>query len=395
MDLTKKLGLVVMSYQKTIYHRDGRIYCTMCNQRKDVTDKEYKQIKYSKMCPMCYNELNKVKEYTEPVQYLDYVNEGDKGYEVRAAFSFDHTEFSRKHVVTFMSGYKLVKDVYISGMSYTARIRPMNPLWHGSKMGKWRKTKAMTYDYVMLSANHMTDVLSKKEWLNNNAAFITKSNQKKLIMDNLFSSEQITAISVFDLKRAEDVYRYRGWIRKNLPRWAHTTSDFNLNVTHLRYLSKNKIKLTDYLDYGRACKDINRKLDKPKDFMLWHDRIVQMREEKRNEKYVEGIKEQFKKLERFELKTKKYEIRTFSDYDQIRIVSQSLHNCMSRLYVERFSEGRDELWHLDVDGKPVVAIEVRDGELVQCRGDYNMDPPANLTRAVKKWLKGREEWNLT
>ena len=392
----QEMGECVLSAKRVFLYKKlkkgARVYCSHCQRNEIVTEEQYKQIRYSKVCPWCMREYSRIQECNSHELAIDFVEHQNYGYKVFAKFSWRYGIKVNTELVAIFGQKTYVRNIYLAGCGYPVKIKSMYKEWHKERMGKWRETKSPNYYYQMCTLQWYREtkkvIHTKKEYLFNNYGYVIKSNQRKMIADNLFNEDQIQAIVMFNLKNPDDVYKYRAYIKAN--RYSLRKEEF-YNESTLNYLWKNKIELSDYNDYASLCREMKRKLDKPKDFKLWHDRLVALKEIKQNKKYERGIRKQYKKLSIHNMETDSYTISTFRNCAEIIEVSKCLHNCMSRMYLDRFAKGETELWHLDVDGKPFLAIEVNDGKLIQCRADHNENPPKKYSRYVKDWLRNRTE----
>lgn len=398
-EFTQQLGeSVVKSFNLMLYkphYSKVRTYCCRCGKESLISKEKFKQIQYSKMCPDCNRQMYVVEECKSGIKWLcSNVIVRKNGFWVEAKIEFGKPVKAEAFHSTYIDTKKVyVKNIRLSGMMCGQSIKKLNKEWYPNLWDKWKESRS--YNYERLSIYHeklCKEVIpTKKQYLNNYASFITKSNQIKLVQDNTFNPAQLKAIKIFDLKKPEEVYKYRVWIKKNEWTLSEATSpkDETYNVYTLHYLWKNKISFSDYKDYAKLCREIGRKPDKPKDFWLWHDRLAAVKEAKSNAKYQSGVKKQYKKLSKYNIAKSNYEIKTFESVEDICTVSKYLHNCMSRLYIEPFSKGKTELWCMYVDGKPTLAIEVNKGRLIQCRTDKNGTPTLDQKKTVNKWLKER------
>lgn len=369
-----------------------KIFCPNCGTYKTISSETFKQVKYSRICPNCFTNFNRLVDadrntYSNHLVEYIAIDKVD-GVQVRVNYQFNKKPKLNeiKHVFHTENGKDYIKDIYMVGMGYPMHIKPIECKYDYIPNHEWKRTKG-SYRYYFWS-NYNTVIKTKKEYLENEASFIGKSNQKKLCIDNLFNEQQIVAIKMFDLKRADEVYKYRTWINSNIDARNVGTETYNYYL--LKYLYKNKISLNLYKDYESMCKKLNRKIDKPKDFKLWHDRLQMMIEIQKNPKYVTKIEKRYKKLSKNNYQKKNIEIKAFETYEEIINISHMLHNCMSRLYVEPYCKGKSDLYHLDVDGIPTLAIEVCDKKLKQCYGNHNSEPPKELKKIVKKWILSYE-----
>lgn len=388
---------VFAGHYDTIYWRKGkrtvRYICSHCQQYHTATLSEWKQIKNARICPHCFKEIKRFTEkMPESMSECAYVD--GAGY-----YCCISTKWNRKPKITEMD---LI--YWDDGSTKWVRHCCLNMGWSIIYNPNVRTHKTKSWNYINCFYNEkyirfmMEDhTKTKRQYLEEEAAFITKSNQKRLVIDNLFSPMQMCYIVAFDLKRYEDVMRYRGYMKANplsnlslkYGKWVPDI-DTHFNLDTLKYLAKNKIKLSDYKDYDRMCKELGRKTDKPKDFKLWHDRVTAMIDIKKNEKMQKNIAKMWKVYKGYTYEKNSIVIKAFESYEEIYHVAHSLNNCMARLYAKPYSEGATQLYHLDVDGKPTIAIEINKGKLMQARSHDNGDCPAKYKRIINNWARKNE-----
>lgn len=366
----------------------AKAYCSCCNKRFDMDMKTYKQVKGSHLCPMCFNEMHirkptTVESKTEHCVFK--INEKYYGYYVWYSISINGIKLKYEQTLfgdpSKSNIYLYVRNIMAS-MGYQLSYQYKS--WHPDRYNKWRKGKATSYlsRSIRVKETWWTE-RTKKEYLENHAFFVQKSNQKKIAIDNLINAEQITAMVMFNVNNPEDLYRNRKYIQDN---WRSLEKQERFTTATLDYLRKNKIRLDLYKDYANACQKIGRKVDRPKDFELWHDRITELVEIKDNAKLNKGISKQYKKLSRYN-KNGAYTIKAIESFEEVYKVAKQLHNCMARLYAEPYSKGKTELYYAIKDEKPVIAIEVNNNKLTQVYLDHNQQPTKTQKNYVQKWFK--------
>lgn len=369
-----------------------KLFCPNCNDYTLYSENDFKKIKKSCVCPKCRIErdgLIDCNKYGDKLITWDFVTFGAYGYEVDCNYKWNkEPNFFIKKVFKNKNGRYWVRGIYTTGY-WNGSVKPYfcyhnqnehrKNEWHITNCIQYRELFAgRTFEYYKQSTKK--NVLEKYKNLN------LKSNQIKMILDNPVSEAQIYAIKLYDFKRIEDVYRYKKTIDSNKYSIIEAVRDnLAFNTSTIEYLRKNKIQVNDYVDYAQACQKINRKLDKPKDFKLWHDRITQLAQVSKNKQYSKGCKQQWKRLKKNIYQNKEITIKPFEDIEEIVYVSMALHNCMSRMYIDKYANNKTELYHLDINGIPTLAIEVNKGKLIQCRADHNADPDPRLKRIVKRW----------
>lgn len=388
----EQMEKTVLLYQKELLYwkkkKSIKCYCTQCFRRWKATENEFKQIKYAKICPQCFNEIYKIKEGNQTYSDNVIIGKGVAIYGYWVDVKVNEYSNKAKFTYTYRNSVKdkrpNVRLLKVKGLCYQG-LRLAHKEW-GENV-EWRKAShERVYENRSLRLQKQFSWIdrTKKQYLEMHGSNIVKSNQKKIAIDNLLNEAQIKAMILFNINDVKLLYKYRGYIDRS--EW-HMEETERYTPTTLIYLSKNKIRLSDYNDYANMCKELNRKLDRPKDFKLWHDRLNEMVEVKENEKLNKGIIKQFKKLAKYEKKINSIEVHTFKDYEEINEVAKTLHNCMARMYAEPYSKGKTELYYATKNGKIVIAIEVNKGRLIQVRANNNSDPSAYDKKIINKWFK--------
>lgn len=371
-------------------------FCPNCQEYIKYNEKQFKQIKYSDVCPKCRCNFKLIKKYEKSRIIWSYIRIYNAGYEVDLKFTWKkNPKVIIKQVIKIhhnkysYDSYYEIRELYIAGMSI---FQTVNPCWIYGKIydsnKKWHKSKSPVYLYYFRDYEKYVPH-TKKQVLDAYKNLNLKSNQIKMILDYPFNQNQIYAIKIFNLKSPEEVYKNRVYIRTLREREYEEIPclDYEFNIQTLEYLKKNKIDFNLYIDYANMCKDINRKLDKPKDFMLWHDRVMEIKNYQKNKAMYNNVIKAGKKLSKNNYKKKDITITAFMSVDEINEVSKTLHNCMSRSYVEPYAKRVCDLYHLDVKGVPTLAIEIKNNKLNQCYADSNTQPPVKLKRIVNAWYK--------
>lgn len=375
-------------------------YCPNCQEYIKYNDDQFKQIRYSKVCPKCRCNIRKdnFKEYSKPRVIYMFQKSYKSGYEIDVKFSWKRKpkaivkQVLKIHREKYKTWYE-VKEICITGYGWSQCVKPcwvFGEIWEANK--KWHYSYSDTYAYFFSDLIQEYKPHTKKEILNNYKGLNLKSNQIKMILDYPFSENQIYAIKIFNLKTPEEVYKNRAYIkslRREYDNAPNTSIEFNIQT--LEYLKKNKIDYNLYIDYAVTCKAIGRKIDKPKDFNLWHDRVMEMYETQKDKIIKKKIIEIGKELSKNNYKKKDITIKAFTSITEINQVSKSLHNCMSRLYIEPYAKRDCDLYHLDINNKPTLAIEIVGNKLNQCYGNNNEKPPKNLQRIVDNWCKEMQQ----
>lgn len=358
-----------------------KVSCPSCGETYTVSDKEFKQIHASGLCAKCFRKIDHFTKQTE-LTHVDYVSKDNKGYHIAVldklgckpkVIRCDHV-----YVDQYPNRYR--KDV----------VRNMYALTTTDTHG-WRKIRGYTEYWVYFLhvegvENQLMNKTESKRELYEGYLLDTmnlKSNQKKLVMDNLFNRDQIGFIKMFNLKKAEDVYKYRAYIRNNQNAW---TLRYELNEYYLNYLWRNKIPLVNYVDYIEQCQKLGVKLDKPKDFQRKHNEYsarAMWLAEKANDVKIAKV---CKRNKKHAYKSGKVEIHPFESSAEVIECGEKLHNCIGG-YASRYANGSTALYYMTEAGKLMVAIEVKGKKLVQAYQKYNTDCTAVQKRHINKWLR--------
>lgn len=365
-----------------------RIYCMNCQRYEYVSKEQFKQIQASHICPMCFQEV-KPSRMENHYMWRYISDENFNGYAVNLEFRFGKKPIVDIIEVMHYLGGETIETRYIQNSMTSLSFDSSKKDW------KIRKNKATPYLWRFYTIHKMKTISSKKEYIytalfdrgttNEDADRIVKSNQKKIFMDNLMNGKQMEFVIAFDLKSYDEVYRYRTYMKDN-------NADVGriLNVHYLDYLCRNRIKLRDFYDYMDQCNLLGYKLDKPKDFQNRHYHYSETIEQKKNKANEDAIKRRYKDLLEKAYGSGSISIAPFGSGKEIRLCAKMLHNCIASIYLPKYARKETDLYHLDVEGKMTVAIEVCRGKLVQARTDRNKECPDNLMRHIRKWCKKNE-----
>ena len=391
------LGKVAMKTrtEKIIYKKIDkdtyRCYCPQCGTEDVVSAKTIKQIKASHLCPFCFREIKSStqngKDSNNRFISLD-IGKKTFGYYVTYEYNAGEPFKVNATQVYFSCGPEAYhRMVSTGGFGNILSYRP--------DLTEWKETEHVTYSqYYGINYNiyerlmydfgyvieHMKPEMTKKEYLTQNARSIKKSNQKKLVMDNLFNRLQMKFISAFDLKTEEEVMKYSAYMKANKNHIDEVTEP--LNVYYLDYLSRNGIDLGKYMTYLHNLKALGMKYDKPKDFDYRYDVIEKMYSDVKDKEVNVQIKKRYTELPRYEKES--VTISPFKTAYEIRKCGKVLHNCIGR-YVTDYSTKKTDIYHLDLDGAIRIAIEIKENKLTQAYGDENSKCPANLLEHIKSF----------
>lgn len=363
-----------------------KVSCSHCGETYSVSEQEFKMIHASRICSHCHNDIHKFS--TLDTEYLhDYITKGNNGFYVviKDKLGCKPKMIMCDHVLAYNDGKLYRRNV----------VRNMYSLNRVDSKG-WKQIKGYTdytsYFYKLERIQErMKDNPAKTKKELYESYFLDnlklKDNQKKMVIDNLYNRNQIKAIKLFNLKKAQDLYKYRAYITKNAQFiWALDVESIELNEYYLHYLWKNKISLSDFFDYIEQCEKLNVKLDKPKDFQARHDAYSHRIAWSKNEKENQKIKRKYKIYQKYLYKSKDIEIKPFKNVKEIIDCGEKLHNCIGS-YVGRYASGNTMIFYLTEKRRLKAAIEVKNGKLIQARIKSNKDCNRKQKYHIKKWLE--------
>lgn len=390
-------------YVKKLSKDNYEVSCRDCTTTGTVNYKTAKAVRKTRLCPYCFNTR---KFHTKKFTAWDYkvwlIKTIIDGKEVGYAFIYD-TDLNEKPTIKNFQvafwdktpkGKKLFYARYINAYTQNTSFNWSDSeyrLRHSSGSYWCLENRFAYYDvYSEYIFDGVKEKCTYKQYVQRKMLGVEyKSNQMELIKHNIFNEGMLYAIKVFDLKTADEVYKYANYINDNDNCIRnHINTPFNLNVHYLDYLSRNDINFTDYYDYLRDLKTLGMKPDKPKDFRFRSEAIGEMAEEKKNRSFNKKMKLRYKELSNNIFKIDNVEIKPIKDYNEITYVAKTLHNCMARLYTKEYARGDTDLYCLWLDGKPFIAIEIFENELEQVRADHNEKPKKKYLKIVNDWFKG-------
>lgn len=396
--MKEQMVKLAMSYRNRpylIYKRIGKdqykYYCCNC-QKYEVTNlKTIKQIQNSQICPRCH--INIRTSRTEEHQLMSYIRHQDTGYQVWIHYIFGQKPKCVE--IREVARWKINRN----GNEVVSVREIMLPMWYSEnlcivpyrkKWSQYRKIERyddyfVDYEYVVDRPEHTTTRKEYYEQLEDEYSknlSSLKSNQRKLIKDNLLSIQQINAIVIFDLKTYEELDKYKVYIRYNCGNYL----DLKLNIYYLDYLQRNDIRLGNFYDYAKQCEKLELKLDKPKDFNAAHAKLSELCRVNADKFTKEGCKKRYTQLKQYQYKKGDTVIKPFMDMKEIQNCGKKLHNCISS-YIEDYAEGDTDLYHLDINGKLKAAIEIQKGELEQAYMNQNKECTPEIIKTIKTWCR--------
>lgn len=384
--------ILLMAYNNKLIVKeteDGYLaYHSRCNKMRKIPKQVIGQVRKAHICPFCFSPITSVTTNTKDT-HSDFVK----------IESNDHEIFGYYVMYDFELGKPLWVDIeqtyYACGNEAYYRYMGLDMFAHyitlRSDRNDWRYrpryrgnpcsgTYYYGYEYdtyadKMWTLGYSEEKLvnecleNKRKYLENVASYIEKSNQRKLVIDNLFNEDQMRFIKAFDLKTPDEVYRNNAYIKKNS---SHIIDLFRYNITlnvfYLDYLRKNKIDLGNYFKYLNDLKELGFKYDKPTDFEDRKQRVEEMVKQARDKQLDEKCIKRYESLPKYSKDD--ISIQPFKSAEEIRRCGKELHNCIGG-YVRKYAEGNANLFHLDLKGKMKVAIEIRDLKLAQAMVDHD------------------------
>ncbi len=366
-----------------------RIFCMNCQRYEYVSKDKFKQIQAAGICPMCLSsvKLTSILEHQLIKYIIEYGGDGyteDNGFRIVINFKFGckpkiFTEWVFRYDGTDAYARKIFCNMGY-GFCYNEKLDWKKKVYANSYF--WRFNTVDREHRQMTKREFIYNALWQCGYRDEDIDGLIKSNQKKIIIDNLLNGKQMEYIIAFDLKSYADVYKYRRYIKEN----SGVDIRRPLNIHYLDYLYRNNIKIRDFYDYMSQCRDLGFKLDKPTDFQHRHLVLSELLTQKRNKEADRKCAERYKELAERMYKSGKIRICAFKTGDEIRKCGKTLHNCIGS-YVDKYANGTTDLFYL-LDGKAVsVAIELNNGKVIQARADHNSKCPSNYMKHIRKWCK--------
>lgn len=397
----RALALTLFSYnEKFIYKRlksgKYRTYCFTCNTYNTVTPEEFKQIRSAGICPSCFNYVRMgTKQEMENTGYISFPKGKveDYGFWLIAKWKFgSEPKLTTCEMVLYSDDTKRIKAFrkgVVAGIGYRLYRTKSEKYFKECRYDTYfgRTGYCSFLDLITRSAH-----IPKKKFYEQVLESLEiepkdiKSNQRKLIQDGIYTSNQIAFILIFNLKSWEEVNKYKKYISES-PRPYFIKERMNrFNIFHLDYLSRNNISLMQYLDYADQCDLLGLKLDKPKDFQSKHRELSELIKIRDNSIYAESIKKNFDNYIQYEYINGKVHILPFETPEEIIKCGSDLHNCIAQ-YIERYALKQTALFKMLVGDKLEVAIEVRGGVMIQAYRDMNEECNKYQMKHINKWLR--------
>lgn len=368
------------------------LYCPFCQTYKRVNYKQLKQIRFNEQCPTCFERF---KRFSKETNYLveDFVKIDNYGYRFKVEWNFGEQPrvLETEQCMYFDNSITYIKDLRLKMFARGIAKVEEDYISHTYRASKSKNWLYNTFKYpnptlpLWLGNQNQIKKIALENSLSKTVISKLKSNQKKLVIDNDVTKTQIESMVVFDLNDIEDVYKHSIYIKKNgIHLHDFLQRDIKLNHFYLDYLDSNNIDLGFYYHFLRNLKELGFKYEKPKDFEHRRNVVQEIYNQHKEEIRTQKIGERSKKLPTY--KTKKITISPFNTAQQIVDCGKALHNCIGG-YVSDYANGYTDLYHLDVDNKLTIAMEVKQNELRQAYADGNTDCPTQLMKHIKKFCK--------
>ena len=372
-------------------------YHAGCDKQGIISKTTLEQVKGTHLCPFCFKEIKSTTKQLKHCGYQFVVKHmGDQayGYYVYYDFELGKEMWCDVDQVLYASGDDcyhryICFDLFANNVSLNAEKYPD---WKYSKRSHWSCTyyrERNSYESAMYDYDYrlefFQDYKTKKQYLEQEASFIQKSNQKQLVIENLFDHDEMKFIKVFDLKSADEIKRNRKYIcHEHSHIGEFMRDDITLNIYYLDYLRKNKIDLGKYYTYIKRLKDLGFKYDKPTDFKFRYEKIEAMHKQALEKLSNEKIAKRYEELPKYS--ESNVSISPFKSAQEVRDCGKNLHCCIGG-FVSNYANKVTDIYHCDLDGALKVALEIRQGELIQARGDHNDVCPANLLEHIKSFCQ--------
>lgn len=378
------------AYQKV----DGqyKTYCPYCQKYSLLSPTEFKKVRSEKKCPSCGESFHNTththlhKEYYDAV-YL--IEDGiETGYHINSSWTFgEDVKLTRIDKYSYKKdGKTYVKQgYYLAGMFYTMKVG-----CHFNQVAdKWHKVESP--NYYNTSFDYYTKWTYKYGTRKDRAKFladiygVTKSTQVKIVFENDLDKELAMALGVFDLNSLEEFKQYEKYLKANQTHMDDFVKDkIKLNIHYLDYLARNNIDLGMYYVFLSDLKQLGFKYEKPTDFAYRSKVVGEMASASKDAEINHKVLDRFNSLPKYQ--SENITIKPFSTAHEIRRCGKVLHCCIGG-YVDSYATKKTDIYHLDLDGAIKVAIEIKDGRLVQARADHNAVCPNDLYEHIKLFCK--------
>ena len=165
-----------------------------------------------------------------------------------------------------------------------------------------------------------------------------------------------------------------------------------------RYIEENKINVSSYMDYIKACQWLkldfhDTKVLFPKDFQTYHDEYIRQYSEFHNKAKNERIKKTAKKFSYLEKSRYGFTVKVAQSKTELIAEGDALHHCVGRMdYDKRMEDGKSVICFIrkeDSPAVPYVTAEIKVGDtlrITQCYGLNNRQVP-EVKDFTDWWIK--------
>lgn len=173
---------------------------------------------------------------------------------------------------------------------------------------------------------------------------------------------------------------------------AYFTKQLSNPIVYRHYYSKWYL-LSTWNDYIRDC--IQLGLDTsddavkfPKNLYQAHQNTIKQVKLKANEELTAKIAQRCKLLQKMKFEALGFILRPATSSQELIDEGKALHHCVGT-YAEKYANGQTNILLLrkinELD-KPFYTMEVRNGNIVQCRGLRNCSPTADVQRFIELFV---------
>ena len=238
-----KMADTVFSLQdKLIYRKlkSGRYqtYCMCCGDRRNIDAYELKQIQAAHLCPSCFRKIKTgSKQNNQVFKWVGFRSGNEMfGYDLWAEKTFWNKPIIRSIKQVLYANFETMefyrKDC-VKGMYYQ--------LNHTITDG-WRPCSDDYLDYfcdVEVANNYLYKMsMTKKQYYEERYAWCDyqiKSNQKRMMEENLMNTAQIDFMLAFNLKDMKEVLKYKKYIDRHGEIMTDRRFEKPLNIYYLDY----------------------------------------------------------------------------------------------------------------------------------------------------------------
>lgn len=167
----------------------------------------------------------------------------------------------------------------------------------------------------------------------------------------------------------------------------------DLEEAYYKVLSINKNREYEYLDYLKACVQLDydmkdKKILYPDDLLVQHDKVMDLLEIVKNEENDKLIKERLDTLNKNIYQNKKFIVFPAPSVESILFEGKSLKHCI-KTYIEKYAKSQTSIYFMrDINNqdKPLITIEVSlDNKIRQSRAFCNGAPNKDQEKFIMNW----------